>query len=150
MRRALPAVVLGVLVVLAAGCGGGKKTPQLTKAQYAAALDKLCSSANNQVAALGLTTSMQTWKQNGQKAAKIADQTVKGFEALTPPDSLADSAAKYEKASEDIAAAVRDAADAAKNGDVKKFDDAISRQQNAGTQARTEASDIGAKTCSGG
>lgn len=147
MRRA----VLGVVVVvLAAGCGGGaKKTPQLTKAEYATALSKLCASANRQVATLQLTTAMQTWKQNGQKAAKIAGQTVKGFEALTPPDSLLEEAAKYNKASEDIVAAVQDAADAAKDGDVKKFDDAISRQENAGTQARTAAAEIGAKGCSG-
>jgi hypothetical protein len=147
MRRA----VLGVVVVaLAAGCGGGgKKTSQMTKAEYAAALSNLCASANQQVAALRLTTSMQTWKKNGQKAVKIVGETVKGFEALTPPDSLVEEAAKYTKASEDISAAVQDAAAAAKDGDAKKFDDAITRQQNAGTQARTAATEIGASGCTG-
>ena len=147
MRRALPAIIV---VVLVAGCGGSKKTPQLTKEQYAAALNKLCTGANRQVAALRLTTAMGTWKQNGQKAAKIAGQTVKGFEALTPPDSLVEEAAKYNAASEEIASAVQDAADAAKKGDTKKFDKAISEQQNAGSQARTAASEIGATACAGG
>ena len=147
MRRAVPAVVL---VVLLAGCGGGhKKTPQLTKEQYAAALNKLCTSGNRQVAALRLTTDIKTWKQNGQKAAKIADQTVKGFEAVTPPDSLRDAAQKYTKASEDLVSAVSDAAGAAKTGDTKKFDDALSRQQNSSIQARAYAHELGAKACSG-
>jgi len=147
MRKALAAVVV---LALAAGCGGSKKTPEMTKAQYAAALSKLCSSANRQVAALGLTTDIKTWKQNGQRAAEIAAQTVKGFEALTPPATLEDASEKYEKAAEELAAAVQDGADAAKNGDVKKFDDAISRQQNSGAIARGAATEIGAKACSGG
>jgi hypothetical protein len=146
MRRALPAVIV---VVLVAGCGGSKKTPQLTKEQYAEALNRLCTSANNQVAALRLTTAMRTWKQNGQKAAKIAGQTVKGFEALTPPDSLVEEAAKYNKASEEILSSVQDAASAAKEGDKQKFDAAISEQQNAGTEARTAAAEIGATGCAG-
>ncbi len=37
---------------------------------------------------------MRTWKQNGQTAAEIAGQTVKGFEALTRPDSLVDPPSK--------------------------------------------------------
>jgi hypothetical protein len=139
-----------VLVVLLAGCGGGhKKTPQLTKEQYAAALDKLCASGNRQVAALKLTTDIKTWKQNGQKAATIADQTVKGFEALTPPHSLRDAALKYTKSSEDLVSAVSDAANAAKKDNTKKFDDALSSQQNASLQARAYAHELGAKTCSG-
>jgi hypothetical protein len=140
-----------VLLALVAGCGsGGKKTPELTKAQYAAALSKLCSNANRQVAALRLTADIKTWKQNGQKAAKIAARTVKGFEELTPPKTLADASEKYNKATDELAAAVQDAADAAKGGDITKFDDAISRQQNAGTMARGAASEIGAKACAGG
>ena len=147
MRRALPAVVV---VVLVAGCGGSnKKTPELTKEQYAAALDKLCTSANNQVAALRLTTAMGTWKQNGQKAAKIAGQTVRGFRALTPPDSLTQEAATYNKASEEILSSVQNAASAAKKGDKQKFDEAISAQQNAGSEARTAAAEIGATACAG-
>jgi hypothetical protein len=147
MRRVVPAVVL---IVLVAGCGGGhKETPQLTKQQYAAALNKLCVTGNRQVAALRLTTDIRTWKKNGQKAAKIADQTVKGFEALTPPDSLRDAAQKYTKSSRDLVSAVSDAAGAAKKGDTKKFDDALSRQQNASIQARGYAHELGAKSCSG-
>jgi hypothetical protein len=146
MRRALPVVIL---VVLLAGCGGSKKSPQLTKAQYAAALDKLCSSANRQVAALGLTTAIGTWKQNGEKAAKIAEQTVDGFKALTPPDSLVDEAAKFTAANEDLVAGVKDAAAAAKDDDTTKFSDAITRQANAGTQARGAALNIGAHVCAG-
>jgi hypothetical protein len=122
-------------------------TPEMSQQQYAAALSQLCSSANRQVAALKLTTSMQTWKKNGQRAAKIADQTVRSFEALTPPDNLRTAAEKYNQATEQIARAVHDAADAAKKGDTKKYDYALSRQQNYGSRARAAASDIGANGC---
>ena len=147
MRRAL---LVAVVVALAAGCGGGgKKTPQLTRAQYVAALNKLCTSANRQVAALKLTTSIQSWKQSGARGAKIVEQTVKGFEALTPPDELQKAAEEYTSASDEIAKAVRDAAAAAKTGDTQKFDDALSRQQNFSLKANAAASEIGATACSG-
>jgi hypothetical protein len=144
MRKALLALLL---VALAAGCGGSNKTSQLTEKPYVAALDKLCTSGNRKVAALGLTTSIQTWKQHGQEAAEVAKQTVNGFEALTPPDSLRASAEEHNKASEEIVKAVQDAADAAKSGDTGKFDDALSRQQNFGLKANAAATEIGADAC---
>ena len=144
MRKALPAVLL---VALVAGCGGGGQKKTLTPAQYVSALDTLCLSANKQVATLKLTTSIETWKKNGEHAAKIVKQTVKGFGALTRPDSLRAAAARYDSASEQIATAVQDAADAAQNGDTKKFDEALSRQANFGQKSNAAAAEIGAKAC---
>lgn len=145
MRKA----ALGALVVvLLSGCGGGgKKGPELTRAQYVADLNKLCTSANRQVAALRLTTDIATWKQNGPRAYKIAKQTVDGFKALTPPDALRDAADAHNRASSQVVEAVKDASDAARTGDRKKFDDAISRQQNFGLRSNAAASKIGAAAC---
>ena len=136
-----------VLVALAAGCGGGEKSPQLTEKQYVAALNKLCTNGNRQVAALKLTTSIDTWKKNGRRAATIAKHTVNGFEALVPPDSLRNAADEHNEASEGLVKAVEDAADAAKSGDTTKFDDALSRQQNFGLKANAAADEIGASAC---
>jgi hypothetical protein len=136
-----------ILVALAAGCGGGNEAPQLTEKQYVAALNKLCATGNGQVAALKLTTSIETWRRNGARAAKIARETVNGFEALAPPDSLREAADEHNEASEGLVQAVADAADAAKSGDTTKFDDALSRQQNFGLQANAAADEIGANAC---
>jgi len=147
MRKAVLAVLL---VGLVAGCGGGKKTSTVSSKDYAAALSKLCRSANQQVAGLQLTTSIKTWKKNGEQAATIADHTVKGFEALTPPASLQAAAKAYTSASEDIDSAVKDAADAARDGNTKKFEQALGRQQNATSKAYLAAGRIGATGCTGG
>jgi hypothetical protein len=145
MRKAL---LVALLVALVTGCGGGgKKTSGLTRTQYISALNKLCTSANRKVAALGLTTSIATWKKHGQRAAKMVEQAVKGFESLTPPDELRKAAEEHNSASEEIVTAVRDAADAAQSGDTKKFDDALSRQQNAGLKSNAAARKIGASAC---
>lgn len=155
MRRGVLAVLVLVVVVAAAGCGGGsggdhkkKKTPTMSRAQYVAVLNQLCSSGNSQAAALKLTTSLETWKQNGQKAVRIVKQTIKAFEELTPPAQLKRVAEQYVKANKDLEAAVQDAADAARAGNVKQFDRAISQQQGAISLAQSAASRIGAEQCS--
>jgi hypothetical protein len=146
MRRALPAILV---VALLAGCGGsGMKTSQLTREQYIEALDDLCTSANQEIAALKLTTSMATWKKNGERAAKIAGRTVSRFEALVPPDSLRDAAKRNNDASEGIVTSVEDAAAAAKKGDTAAFDEALSRQANFVLKRGTAAREIGATACS--
>ncbi|MBA3717561.1 MAG: hypothetical protein H0W87_04955 [Actinobacteria bacterium] len=148
MRKVLPAILVIALVAVAAACGGSeKKTQKLSRGDYVASMNRLCASANDQVAALRLTTAIGTWKRNGQKAAQIAKATVVGFKFYTPPDELRSLASEYISASEEIAAAVQDAADAAKAGNVTKFDDAISRQQNAGQKGNALAGRIGAKSC---
>jgi hypothetical protein len=145
MRKALPAVLL---LAVMAGCGGSKnQTSQLTKAQYVAALDKLCSKANEEGARLKLTTEMAIWRKNGDQAATIARERVTGFEALTPPEGLREAAERHNKASERIATAVQNAADAAKEGDSHKFNQALREQQNFNILSRTAASELGAKDC---
>jgi hypothetical protein len=129
------------------GVGGKKKTPKMTRDEYVAALNKLCSSANQRVAALKLTTSMGTWKRHGQKAASIATETVTLFKALTPPDELKKTAEEYNAATDETVRAVQNAVDAAKAGDVKKFDAAISQQANSISKSNAAAAEIGASEC---
>jgi hypothetical protein len=151
MRRALLAILLIAIVAIAAiaaGCGGGsKKSPQLSREEYVADLNKLCANANQRVAALKLTTSIATWKRRGQRAASIARETVTLFKALTPPDELKKPAEEYNAATEETVTAVQNAADAAKAGDVKKFDTAISQQANSIQKSNVAAAEIGATEC---
>jgi hypothetical protein len=151
MRRLLVLSVAGLMVF--AGCGGnggggrGKKEQSLTRAQYAAALDKLCIGANQEVAALKLTQSPKTWKKNGERAAKIAADTVVRFKALEPPVGVRDLARRFNDANDRIVAAVKDAADAAKAGDKQEFAAALQRNFAASRVSKTAASQIGAVRC---
>jgi hypothetical protein len=119
----------------------------LTKTQYAAALNKLCTEANDAVAPLKLTTDLKVWKKNGDQAAEITQDTVAGFEALTPPDTLRGAAERHIEASKGLATSVQDAADAAKDGDFGKFSKAITQQLHFGILSRTAASELGATEC---
>lgn len=120
----------------------------MTRTQFVNAMNQICSSANSSVGALGLTTNIKTWKRHGAAATNIARLTLKGFRYLKPPAELKAAAAEYNAAATRIVAAVRNATDAAKNDNVKKFDRAIAEQQNAGSQARSAAGRIGATSCS--
>ena len=119
----------------------------MTKAQYAGALDKLCKKASDGLTPLKLTTDIRTWKENGDQATKVTREMVTGFEALTPPKTLRDAAKRHNKATEQVAAAFQQAADAAKAGDVGKFSSALTRQQNYVILSRTAASELGALGC---
>ena len=146
MRRAVPGVLL---IAVVAGCGGSDtKSRPLTKAQYAAALDKLCTKAKHDAAAVTLTSSIAAWKKSGDDAVKIVEAEMDGFEALTPPASLRDAAERLNKASKGMVTSFQDAADAAKAGDVGKFSKALRRQTNFIILTRTAASVVGAKACS--
>ncbi len=149
MRRLLVLPLAGL--VLVAGCGGGggggTKTRSMTSEQYANALDQLCTNANQEVAALRLTQSMRTWKKNGERAARIAADTVVRFKRLNPPDALSDLVRRFNDANDRIVAAVKDAADAAKAGNKQKFAGALQRNFSASRASRTAASQIGATRC---
>ncbi len=145
MRKVLPAVVL---IALLAGCGGtSKETSQLTKAQYAAALDKLCTKANREGGALHLTDSMVTWKESGDEVVKIVEEAVTGFKALTPPRSLRAAAERHIKARERMVSAAQDATNAAQSGDGGKFALAVRLLTNFTILSRTAASVLGATGC---
>lgn len=146
MRTVLPVVLLLAVV---AGCGGSSKdTEPLTKAEYAAALDRLCTKAIDDAATVTLTSSIATWKKSGDEAVGIIEEEVTGFKALTPPESLREAADRLNKAGEGMVTAFEDAADAAEEGDVGEFNKALKRQMNFLILSRTAASVLGAKACS--
>jgi hypothetical protein len=146
MPRVLPAVLL---IAVVAGCGGSSKnTEPLTKAEYAAALDKLCTKAIDDASTVTLTSSMATWKKNGDEAVEIIEDEVTGFKALTAPESLREAADRLNKAGEGMVTAFEDTTEAAEEGDAAKFNKALKRQMSFLILSRTAASVLGAKACS--
>jgi hypothetical protein len=141
-----------VFVICLAGCGGGgggsaKTTTGLTKTQYASALDEICKTANQQVAALRLTTAIGTWKKKGKAAAGYVRSAIRDFRSLTPPAPLKGPAKTFNDANDRIAADVLAAARAAKAGNQTKFHAALAQQRSDGQVSNAAAAQIGAASC---
>lgn len=133
------------------GCGGGgggsKTTTGVTKAQFASALDEICKTANNEVAALKLTTAMGTWKKRGDLAVKYVKNAVRDFKSLAPPDAIKGIVKSFNDANDRIAADIEAAVKAAKAGKQTKFHAALAQQRSDGQVSNAAAAQIGATSC---
>lgn len=151
--RWICATLVGLLLVIGAGCGGsggGKGKPPArkpTKPKYAAVLDKICIEANSRVASLRLTGSMTSWKGKGDRAVSYVQDAIDAFESAAPPEELKKEAARFNRANERILADVRAAADAANSGNQKKFAAALQKQRADGQESSAAARLLGSAAC---
>jgi hypothetical protein len=148
MGRIHAAVLLALAATSLSACGGsGKKAYSLTKAQYTAALDKICLVAADQLRELHLDNALDTYKARGDDIVAIIDRATGKFEALTPPDSVKDAAKRFNEANERLLADTKDAASAAKAGDRTKFEQGLAKADADNRAGRGPATEIGATGC---
>ena len=148
--RAVMLVALTSLALGAAACGGGGSGGKtLTKAEYAATLSQACKDSNDKLNALSLT-SITSFKDNGDAAVKIADDSLKEFKALKAPDAIKDAAKTFIDSADQIVTDLKNAVEAAKKDDETAFAAAVTAVQTHGKENDGAASEIGATECVSG
>jgi hypothetical protein len=136
------------LALLAAGCGGGG-SKKLTKDEYASQLSAACTASNDKLNALGLTD-MASFKAKGDQAVTIAEDTVKQFESLTPPDELSEASKTFNASANEIVDDIKNANEAAQKDDATAFQAAGTSVQNHSKENDDAAREIGATDCVSG
>jgi hypothetical protein len=145
MRKSACGVAVAAVLVLA-GCGGGGGVT-LTKQEYVKALNRICLVGSDQFRELHLENTVADWKARGDHIVSITENATKKFQALSPPDELKGAAKEYNDAEDRFTAEIKNAVNAAKEGDATRFHEALSKSDAANTDSNVAARKIGAADC---
>jgi hypothetical protein len=151
-RLACGGLLVALAAALAAGCGGGGgggAGKALTKEEYASKLNAICNDSNRRLNALGIS-SQAAFKEKGDEAVAIAEDIVKQFKSLKPPDELRSAAGTFADSSEELLVDFRAAAAAAKKDDTSALTAALASAQRHGNENDEAAKEIGATDCVSG
>ena len=145
MRGSVAALV-GVLVLLAAGCGGGGEEP-LSKAEFQSEANAICAKYEKQLNALGTPSSIDEIPDLVQQALVILNKEIDEIAALNPPDELQSDFDKLIAASNKTKAAANDLSAAAKSGDQAAVQKALEDGNAASDEADQLATGLGLGEC---
>ena len=145
MRGSVAAVV-GVLALLAAGCGGGGEEP-LSKAEFQTQANAICAKYQKQLNALGIPSSIDEIPDLVQQALVILNKEIDEIAALNPPDELQSDFDKMIAASNKTKAAANDLSAAAKSGDQAAVQKALEDGNAASDEADQFATGLGLSEC---
>ena len=145
MRGSVAALV-GVLSLLAAGCGGGGEEP-LSKADFQSQANAICAKYEKQLNALGTPSSIDEIPDLVQQALVILNKEIDEIAALNPPDELQSDFDKMIAASNKTKAAANDLSAAAKSGDQAAVQKALEDGNAASDEADQLAAGLGLGEC---
>jgi hypothetical protein len=145
MRGSVAALV-GVLALLAAGCGGGGEEP-LSKAEFQSQANAICAKYEKQLNALGAPSSIDEIPDLVQQALVILNKEIDEIAALNPPDELQSDFDKLIAASNKTKAAANDLSAAAKSGDQAAVQQALEDGNAASDEADQLATGLGLGEC---
>jgi len=151
-KSLIPSLILAATALLVAGCGGSSRSSAhpATKADYAKALNDICSSATTKVKALGSVSSISDLATIGPKISDITQKEAGDIAAVQPPADIKSTADDYVSILKQGNAKLKDAIDAAKAGDTSKAQQLISDLSALDTKATTDARTLGATSCASG
>jgi hypothetical protein len=136
---------VGVLVLLAAGCGGGEEP--LSKAEFQSQANAICAKYEKQLNALGTPSSIDEIPDLVQQALVILNKEIDEIAALNPPDELQSDFDKMITASNKTKAAANDLSAAAKSGDQAAVQKALEDGNAASDEADQLANGLGLGEC---
>ena len=132
--------------LIAAGCGGGEAATQLTKEEYAARLDTICTETNEAGRSLDLS-SIGKLAASGDEAKALLDKMVDRINSLEPPDEVQDAAASFVDGLEQEAKDFGELTEAAKDGDAARVQQIQGELSSEAAATSEDARFIGATGC---
>jgi hypothetical protein len=142
----LPATVLLVLVaLLAAGCGGGSKT--LTHDEFVTKADDVCRDSQAEIRKLQPPTNNQEAAAYFTREYDIQEASLAKLRKLEPPPKDAKKVKELVGHFHKVDLAVKEAASALGRQNKKDFDAARGHAAVAITRASAAAGDLGLKVC---
>ena len=147
--RGLVAVLVGVLVLLAAGCGGGGSDTRLSREEFESQANAICAKYQKQLHAIGTPSSVEEIPDLVEQALAILNKEVAEIAALSPPADMQTEFDAMIEASNNTKAAANDLSQAAKDGDQAAVQKALDEGNAASKKADQIATQLGLDSCKG-
>lgn len=140
--------VLGSLVVvLAAGCAGGDA---LGKEEYVSALNAACEDFSAAEREIGEPRTLADLVEKGPRILEAFERTILAkARSLKAPDEIADQAERLAELAEQQRDVLGALIDAAREKDVAKARELVSKNEAVNKEASSIARDLGANACAG-
>jgi DNA-binding NtrC family response regulator len=147
--RGLVAVLVGVLVLVAAGCGGGGSDTRLSREEFESQANAICAKYQKQLGAIGTPSSVEEIPDLVEQALAILNKEVAEIAALNPPTDMQTEFDAMIEASNNTKAAANDLSQAAKDGDQAAVQKALDEGNAASKKADQIATQLGLDSCKG-
>jgi hypothetical protein len=147
--RGRVAALVGVSVLLAAGCGGGGSSARLSQEEFQSQANAICAKYQAQLKALGNPSSIDEIPGLVDQALAILNKEVEEIAALNPPEDMQSDFDKMIAASDKTKAAANDLSAAAKAGDQAAVQKALEEGNAASNEADQLATGLGLSECKG-
>jgi len=147
--RGLVAGLVGVLVLLAAGCGGGGSDTRLSRKEFESQANAICAKYQKQLDAIGTPSSVEEIPDLVEQALAILNKEVAEIAALSPPADMQTEFDAMIEASNNTKAAANDLSQAAKDGDQAAVQKALDEGNAASKKADQIATQLGLDSCKG-
>lgn len=140
--------VLGILaVVLAAGCAGAEP---LSKEEYVSKLNAACEDFGEREKEIGEPRTLADLVEKGPRILDAFEKTILAkARSLKAPDEIADQADRLVELAERQRDVLGGLIDAARENDVAKVRQLVSRNEALNKEATSIARDLGAEACAG-
>jgi outer membrane murein-binding lipoprotein Lpp len=113
---------VAALAVAVAGCGGGGSTT-LSKEEYSAKLNQICTDLNAKNKEIGQPNSIPELADKGPQLLDEFDKAIAEVKKLKAPDELKDAVDKFISLGEEQRSLISDLIDAAKKNDTTKINE---------------------------
>jgi ribosomal protein L16 Arg81 hydroxylase len=148
--RAGAVSLLGVFLLLAAGCGGGGGGgDRLTKAEFQQQANAICDKYEKQLRAISPPTSLDEIPDIVDQALEILDKEIGEISDLKPPEELQSQFDELIAQSDKTKQAANDLSAAAKANDKEAVQKALSEGNAASDKADQLAGQLGLDSCNG-
>ena len=137
--------MVGVLVLLAAGCGGSNA--RLSKADFQSQANAVCAKYQKQLDALATPTTLDEVPDFVDKALEILNKEIDEIGNLNPPEELQSQFDQMLAESNKTKQAADDLSAAAKSGDQAAVQKALADGKSASDKADQIATDLGLDSC---
>ena len=145
MQRALLVVI--VVPMLVAACGGQDRGPRLTKEQFASKADAICAKYNDKVSSLGNPQTLTELADVADNTIPVLRDAIRDFRRLNPPEAQENTVDAWLEAVDELENDLEEIRDEADKGSLKGVQAVVPNADQHNKRSNELAAQLGMTVC---